>query len=243
MFKYILPLAFIALPLQAEDNSWDYFKNVTVINLNAQARETVTQDRLKTTLTINKEAKTPEEVQAYINTKMAAALKVANAQKSIKTQTGHYNVRKQIPYDQKMTLEERERRATWVGSQSIVLDSDNKDALLKVAGQLQKDAFTMNGLNYYLSREKSEQYSDRLNEEALEAIKTRATKLAKQLGMPHVHFANVNFSDHMPVPIRQEKMMMARAMSADMAEMPAPSAQEGESDITANVSVEVHLSR
>lgn len=249
MLKFILPLAFMAMPTftptaQAESSDWDYFQNVTVMSLNAEARITVEQDRLKATLRIEHEAKTPEAVQAFINGKMKKAISAAKTVKSVKATTGRYSVNKRAPYDRKLTQEQRDHKTTWVGQQTIVLDGGNKADILKLAGGIQSAGFAMNGLNYYLSREKSDQYKEQLTKEAIANVQMHAKSISKQLGSPKIHFARINFNNTMPRPMRvapERMMMMAKSMSADA--MPEPTAEAGESDIVVTANVEVHLSK
>ncbi len=245
MFKFILPLLFLATTLQADDNRWEYFKDVTVLNLRAEARETVTQDRLKATLNIQHEAKTAEEVQNHINEKMTEALKAGKTVSDVKVRTGRYNVRKQAPYDRKLTLEQRQRRTTWVGNQTITLDSANRADILKLAGGLQSMGFNMNGLSYYLSRKKSDEFKDNLSTEAIKNMQARAAKIAKQLGLPKIHFASINFGHTFPQAKRYNEVaqLKSRAFAASADAVAQPVAQEGDSDVVVTVNAEVHLGR
>lgn len=241
MFKFLLPLTFLVLPALAESD-WDYFKTVTVMNLSAEARETVTQDRVKATLRMEHEAKTPEAVQTFINKKMTEAMSAARTISSVKSTTGRYNVNKRAPYDRKLTQEQRDRRTTWVGQQTLVLDSADKKALLKLAGGLQSSGFAMQNLNYYLSREKSDQFKEQLTKQALKNVKAHAKNIADELDMEHIHFARIDFNNTLPRPIRAQPevmMMAAKSMSADA--MHEPTVEAGESDVVITVHVEVHL--
>lgn len=245
MFKFLLPLLLLSPLAHTEDNRWDYFKNVTVLNLQAEARETVTQDRLKATLNIEHEAKTAEEVQNFINSKMTAALKAGKSVGDVKVQTGRYNVRKKQPYDRKLTLEQRERRTTWVGSQTVILDSDDRADILKLAGGIQSMGFTMSNLTYYLSREKSDAQKADLSSRAIQNVQERAAAIAKQLGLPKIHFANINFGHRFPQPRRYNEVasLKSRAFAASADAVAEPVAAGGENDVVVTVSTEVHLSR
>lgn len=246
ILSVIVAMLVLSQPILAQEAGLSdaYYRTVTVMNLDAEARRVVTQDRVQTTLVIEKTGKTPTEVQAFINSAMQQTLAAANKVSSVKASTGYYNVYKQYqPETTPLSAAERERKAVWQGQQSLVLDSADKDALLKLAGSIQEHGFTMQGLNFYLSREASDKLKDALTAEALTTIKTRAQAIAAQLGMPNVRFARVSIGGggYQP-PVMYARGMMAKAeMMADA--MPAPAAQAGESEVALSVNVEVHLSK
>ena len=235
------------MPARADDDGATaaYLRSVTVMNLDAEARRTVAQDRVQATLTYQTTAKTAAEAQAEVNRKLQAGLAVANAAKGVKVNTGSYNTWKQYPPEpgpKPLAQAEREKNVTWTASQSLQLDGADKDALLKLVGQLQGQGFATDGLSFYLSREAADKLKDELTVEALGTIQARAKAIAGTLGVPNVHIARITIGN-VAQPY-QPRMMMAMA-KADMAgeAAPAPVAQAGESDVSVNVNVEVHLSK
>jgi predicted secreted protein len=245
----IAAAALVAMPTitHADAAEIAYFKDVSVINLDAEARRVVTQDRVQVNLAIEAEGKTAAEVQNAINTKMTAALAKANAVQGVKVSTGYYNVYKtyegEPPNQPKpLTAAEREKYAIWRGQQTLVLDGSDKDKVLKLSGDLQASNFAMQGMNFYLSREASDRIKDELIAEALNNVKARAQKVATQLALPKVHLARINIGSN--GGYQPPMMMRAMAMKgAEAADMSAPVGQAGESEVTLNVSVEVHLSK
>ncbi|MCP5404869.1 MAG: SIMPL domain-containing protein [Pseudomonadaceae bacterium] len=230
-------------PVRADDDMAAYLRNVTVLNLSADARKVVTQDRVRVNLNIQRDGKTAAEAQAAVNAKMQAALGMAKKVSAVKASTGYYNVYKQYPPEVRpLGKDEREKKAYWTAQQTLVLDGADKDAVLKLAGALQQQDFAMQGMNFYLSREASDAVKDELVSEALATIQTRAKAIAKQLGMGNVRVATMNIGGNMPKP--QPYMARAIMMKADMAEaMPEPVGEAGESDVTVTVNAEVHVSR
>jgi predicted secreted protein len=104
--------------------------------------------------------------------------------------------------------------------------------------------FAMQGMNFYLSREAGDKLKDELMAEALATIKTRAQKVATQMGTPNVRFARINLGGGAPVyPVAMMARGMAMEKSMDAASMTAPEGAAGESEVTLNVNVEVHLGR
>lgn len=234
--------------IHADEAEIAYFKDVTVINLDAEARRVVTQDRVQATLNVEATGKTAAEAQNAINTKMTAALAKANAVSGVKVSTGYYNAYKMYPPEtnpnppKPLTEAEREKTAYWQANQTLVLDGADKDKVLKLAGELQASNFAMQGMNFYLSREASDKIKDELIAEALTSVKARAQKVATQLALPKVHLARINVGGgggYNPPMMRT----MAMKGGAEMADMAAPVGQAGESEVTVNANVEVHLSK
>ncbi|MFZ2587620.1 MAG: SIMPL domain-containing protein [Alphaproteobacteria bacterium] len=242
-----------ALALQpnvvAEDGAQTaYMRTVTVMNLDAEARRVVSQDRVQVTLNISRDGKTAMEAQSKVNDKMREALALAKASSGVKASTGYYNAYKQYPPEpgpKPLSQEQREKQAYWTAQQTLVLDGADKDTVLKLSGAMQGMDFAMQGMNFYLSREASDKLKDELLAEALSTVKARAQKVAGLMNLPNVRFASISLGGggpvypHVMVKRGGPEMMMA---SADAA-MPAPEGQEGESEVTLNVNVEVHLSR
>lgn len=245
----LLPASCLLLPAAGHADAAEiaYFKDVSVINLDAEARRVVTQDRVQANLAYEATGKTAAEVQNTINTKMTMALAKANAVAGVKVNTGYYNVYKTYENEppnppKPYTAAEREKYAVWRGSQTLVLDGANKDNVLKLAGDLQGENFAMQGMNFYLSREASDRIKDELIAEALTNVRTRAQKVATQLALPKIHMARITIggSGGYQPPVMMRAMAMKGAEAADMA---TPVGQAGESEVTLNVNVEVHLSK
>lgn len=232
--------------VQADDGAEQarYLQNVTVMNLDAEARRVVTQDRVSVNLNIQREGKTAAEAQAAVNAKMQAAVAMAGKVKGVKASTGYYNVYKQYPPEVRpLSKDEREQKAYWTAQQTLVLDGADKDAVLKLSGALQQQDFAMQGMNFYLSREASDALKDELTTEALATIQNRARVIAKQLGMGNVRIATINLGGSTPPPMPYMARNKMMAMSAAAEAMPQPSGEAGESTVTLTVNAEVHMSR
>lgn len=247
----IIVFASVLLPLLAsaqERVDVKPFDGNPVMTLSAQAYRRVAQDRLVATLQIEKSAKDVTEVQKFINTKMQAAQAVAKKVDNLKVTTGNYSVYKQYSPEPNMadgkpwTPEQREKNSFWQASQQLMLDGNDRDALLKVVAALQKDGFAVQGLSYYLSREAGDKLKDELAVEALETIKQRAEKMAKALGSKDVQYVSFDVNDGFggaPQPVMMRAMAKGGAMpEMDMA---APVAEAGESEVTVNINAQVKI--
>ncbi len=232
----ILPT--MAQPLPLDDNK-------TVLNLSAEARKSVNQDRLIATLYIEYTAKTAAQVQAYINKKMKVATNLTDMQKNIKVTTGGYNVYKNYKYQPQKypNIEPEKRIVQWQGRQTLYLDGIKSDAILDLVGKIQQIGFASQGLSYYLSREKSDSLKDELIAKALKTIKVRAQKIANQLTLPNLHFAHINLGAPgfpMPMPMMRTEMAMD---SMNMNAAPSPTARSGETDVSVYVNAVIYLTK
>lgn len=221
----------------------------TALSLSSEAHRTVEQDRLQSNMYVEATGKTAAEAQAKLNEKMQAARAVYSQVKSLKVSTGNYSTWKNYPPEPApkangqpaWSPEEREKKAFWQANQSITLDGNDREEVIKLSGALQQQGFAMQGLNFYLSREASDAIRDELTTEALKSIKARAQTMATALGMKKVRFVGIDTNGNMPRPMPYNKMMRAEMAAATDAAMPEPVAQGGESDITVNVTADVRL--
>jgi predicted secreted protein len=222
----------------------------TVVSLNAEARRMVQQDRLRATLSIQKTGKKAEDVQRDINAAMQKARAAYSKVGGLKVTTGGYNVWKQYPNEPMpkadgrpgWTSEEGEKNAYWQGSQQLVLDGADREAVLKLVAVLQQQEFAVQGIDFYLSREASEALQDELMVEALGTIKSRAAKIADTMGMKTIRYARIATNGSMPGPMPYNMMRgLLLADSASAKAMPEPVAQGGESEVVVQVSADVRL--
>lgn len=221
----------------------------TTVQVSAEARRMVQQDRVAATLAIESTGKTAEITQQQINAKMQDAQKLYSKLGMVKASTGTYSVYKDYepePTPKKgekgWTPEEREQHAFWRGSQEVVLDGAKSDDLLGLIGSLQKQGFAVRNLNFYMSREAEDSVKDALIVEALGNIRARAENIQKALGMKTIRYARIDFGSNgvRPMPM-MAKAMRAEAFDASGADMPAPVVEAGETEVVVNVTAEVKL--
>lgn len=239
-----------AAPAMAQSCNCNADDGSTVVNLSADARRTVSQDRIGVSLQIEKTAKTPAEAQNFINAKMQEARVVYGKASAVKVSTGNYNVYKQYSNEPApkrdgtpaWTPEEREKNAYWQAQQQLRLDGADKEAVMNLVASLQKQGFAVQNMNFYLSREASDKLRDELTAEALGTIKTRAENMARTLNMKSIRYARIDTSGGAvpPMPMARAYAMQAeKGMAGDA--MSTPVAQAGESDVELTVSAEVRL--
>lgn len=203
----------------------------TLVSLSVTERMQVPQDTLHASLRIEAEDANAKALQDRINKAMQNALKEAKSVSDVKTSTGHYSV-----YQYNTSNSGRENMK-WRGSQTIELEGKNAESLLELAGDIQEMGFAMNNLYYSLSTEKADDFRDSMMEAALTRARTKADRAAKALGKSNIDIAMVDVESEsgfaQPVMMKS-RGMMAMAESADMA---APNAEAGESEVTLTVTV------
>jgi len=238
-----LMMAVVAAPVavRADDS--------TTVTLSAEARRMVEQDRVTATLNFEASGATAQAVQAEINSKMQAAKPLYDAVAGVKTSTGHYNVYKDYPREPEpkkdgtpgWTPEEREAKAFWRGSQSLMMDGVKSDAMLMLISSLQKEGFALQGLNFYMSRGAEDAVKDALITEALGNIRARAENIQRALGKRKIHYAKIDLGGgDRPMPMMRSIAMKAESYAAADS-MPAPVAEAGETEVVMSVTAEVEL--
>lgn len=236
--RYALVAALAALiltpfaPAMADDGLHLPPEGHTLLNLSASERVTMPQDTLMASLRIETKSADTAKIQNEINAAMEKAVAEAKKVKGVKVSTGSYYV-----YEQQVD----ERTKIWLGQQTIELESKDSAALLKLTGDIQKMGFLMNGLNYTLSVEKTEEVRDELMVKALDKLKKKAEMVTKALGKTGYELTDVNVDGGSPVmPMYKAMAMRDSAGSAEMAMAP-PVAEPGETDVTLTVSARALL--
>ncbi|HEX2859419.1 MAG TPA: SIMPL domain-containing protein [Alphaproteobacteria bacterium] len=243
--RLILTAALLALPLglhAADRNDREgaaYWQSVTVVNLSADARRTVTADKLTANVSIERDAKDAAGAQAYVNEKMQLAKVAVGDVAGVKFETGGYNTYQTnngVGPDGKPL-----GASKWHARQDVTLSGGKPEDLTRLVSRLQGMGFAVQGLGYSLSQEKNDEVRESLVNEALDNIKAKAQKMADHLGMKNVRYATINLGGDNGIV---RPMMYARAAMAksDMAEsMPEPVATAGTVDVQVNVNAEVHM--
>ena len=209
----------------------------TIINFSATETRTVPQDLLIASLRIEVQDETPAAIQKKINEAMTKARAITKKESELKVSTGGYMVHK---YDEPIEVDSRngkqEYKSVWRGSQTIDIQSKNKEKVLDVTGKLQELGFATNNLQYTLANDTVEKVREELLVEALKKLQSKAKVVATTLGKANVELVDVNVDIGGPI-VPMYKGMMARAeMAMDAGAMPPPVAEAGETDVSLTVS-------
>lgn len=248
MRPLLLPVLFSLLavhPAMAQEKISFPAAGETMLNLAATEHSIITQDLLTASLRIEKDNADAVALQAAINQTMKEVLEITKAAANVKTSTGHYYVyqftpQHPAPLHQPDMPEQAPPAPLWKGSQSLTLQATDAQALLELAGQLQKKGMVIDNLSYSLSPEKTEEAKDSLMEAAIAKVKAKADRAAKALGKNNATLIEITVDAH-DMPSHQPVMMRAMAMDGAMEKMEAPSAEPGETTISLTVSARAVL--
>jgi predicted secreted protein len=232
----------LAAPAFADDNGLALPPSgTTIINLSVTERTTLPQDTLNASLRLEQEGTSATDIQNNINKQMTNALAEAKKVTEVKTSTGGYYV---YQYDagtpDPKTGQILKSDKKWRGSQTIQLESKDSAKLLDLAGKIQSMGFVMDGLNYSLSNAQADSVRDDLMTKALKGIGDKAKIAQTALGKGSYDILDVNIDNASPPIYPMYKAMAMRAESAQ-ADMAAPAAQAGETDVNLTVNARVLL--
>jgi len=238
-------LSAIAFPAFADDDNIIALppEGTTIINLSVTERVKLPQDTLNATLNYQLDGASANEVQDKINKAVAESVAEAKKVPTVKTTTGSYYV---YQFEESsvdpQTGKNLPNKKLWRGQQSIQLESENSAALLDLAGKIQSRGFTMQGLNYSLSQEKTDAAKDSLMERALKQLGAKSKIAATALGKGKYDIIDVNVDNtYTPQPPVMYARMAKMEMAADAAGVAAPTAEAGESEVTMTVTARVLL--
>jgi predicted secreted protein len=231
-------MALAALPFaahaQMEDPILTLPDGQTILNISATERREVEQDLLVATLQFTAENIKSSIVQNEINEGMRKAVALAKKVENVKINTGSYNVYERTD---KRTKEEK-----WYGQQTLTIKSKDSEAVLNLAGELQKIGMKMSGLNYMLDPNTAVEIQDSLLEEAVQQLQRRADRVARAMGKSGAEIRELNANANMPYP-QPYPPPHARMMNVavEEAQMEKPVAMAGEDTITMTVNGRVIL--
>jgi len=201
---------------------------VTIIRLTEKAERMMARDHLRAGLAVEATGPAAAQVQAEINRRMEAALAKAKSVATVKAETGGYSV-----YPQRDSA----RPTVWHGQQTLNLQSDAPADLLTLMGDLQQQGLNTQGLTFEVKEESLREAQDGLTADALAKLRSRAERVAADLGMTlqqirDVTVGNAEGGGRPPMP------MMRRAASSSA---PPPVAEPGDAQVTVTVQAEVWL--
>jgi len=199
-----------------------------ILNISATVREEVEQDLLVATMQYSAENTDSTKLQNEINEAMQKAVTRAKKEDKevVKINTGSYNV-----YER---TDQRTKERKWYGQQQLTITSQNKDAVLKLVGDLQSMGLKMNGLNYMVDPKTAVKVQDDLMEVAIKELTIRANRVAKALGKSSAEIRELNTQSNSYSP-KQHNFARAEMMAVSSDAIAAPVAEAGEDTISMTV--------
>lgn len=243
-----LTALFLAGPALAEDTVALPPAGTTIVSLSATERQKIQQDTLSASLRIELDGASATEIQDKINKAMSEAVAESKKVSEVKTTTGSYYV---YQFDDGKPETQRVSPQTgqienpvkkWRGSQTIDMESKDGAKLLTLAGKIQEKGFVMNNLSYALSPEKAEEIKDTLLTKAIAKLREKAKVAQTALGKSSFEIIDVNIDNaSMPPAYPVAYKAMAMRDGAGAAEMSAPTAEAGESEVEMTVNARILL--
>jgi predicted secreted protein len=200
----------------------------TVLHLSERAERPVVRDELSAVLRVEASDSDAARLEADINRRMAAAVARAKGVAGVKLFTSGYSVYQQ---------QQKDQPPQWHGSAGLTLTGRNASALLKLAGELQQSGLLMSSLAYEVTPEAARGVEDELTSEALFRLRTRAERVADDLGMAVVRIRELTVGNAGGL---QPQPRFFNAASAGAAG-PAPVAEPGEATVSVSVNAEIEI--
>lgn len=180
----------------------------TEIQLSQQAERLEARNRIMVRLNIEARGGNARQIQQEINKRMTAAIAKAQGVPAITVETGSYSVTR--PY----SSQNEKDGDRWRGSQTLAMTSDDFDAVLKMAGELQGDGLVMNDMRFFVAPETLKAAQDELTTVALKQLKERTSRVAGDLGLKVERYRNIvvgNAGEEMGDTIRRAGKAVATA--------------------------------
>ena len=206
-----------------------------MLNLDANEQTEVEQDTLHANLYFSAQGRDRVALQDEVNRMMAAALEILE-DGDIEYSTQQYHV---YPVQVGRPTRADIDNPVWRAQQGVMLTSQDSEALLELAAQLQGMGLTMGSLNYSLSPARYEEVSDTLMEAVLTTLRNRADATAAALGKRSAELVEVtlNASNNF---FPRGMAMTTMAADASM-EMARPVAEPGMATVMVSVSARAIL--
>jgi predicted secreted protein len=222
-----LPVAalWLAAPARAAEDAPDRRVGFAV-----ERSRDVANDWVTAVLSVTHEDPKAAEVAARINRDMTWAMGIAKAKTAVRTRSGGYST---YPVHDPKRGEVRQ----WRGTQEIVLESGDVDAVTALVGELQ-ERLQLQSLGFSVSPERRRGIEQELVAEVLQAFQERAELVRKSFGAAGYRLVEVHVGTGGggPPPIRP----MLRTMAAD-AEMMPPAVEGGTSEISVSANGSIEL--
>lgn len=193
--------------------------DTTLLHLSATGTMRETPDLLVAQLVADSDAASPAAAQRQVNTRMAAATRLAAAAGTVRWQLGGYGVDRG-----------GDRQQTWTARQTLRLDGSDAGTLLDLVGRLQAAGLAVETLSWILSPERLAAAQARASDQALKALRARADAAAASLGLKVGFIRDVTLGGS--TPIRPVLRMMASA---------APQASPDAQEVVEEASAEIEL--
>lgn len=161
----------------------------TEVQLSQQAERLEARNRIAVRLNVEARGNNARQIQLDINKRMTAAINKVRSNSAITVETGSYSVSR--PYNSD-NAKETDR---WRGMQTLSMTSDDFEAVLNLAGELQNDGLVMNDMRFFVAPETLKAAQDELTTAALKMLKDRTNHIAGDLGLKIERYKNITIGN------------------------------------------------
>ncbi len=196
------------------------------VSFQIEASRDVENDLVTAVLATTEEDSNPATLADRINTTMTWALGTARTTEGIDVKSGAYNTH---------PVHDKTRIVRWRGSQSLILESADVEAISKLIGELQS-RIQVQSVRFSISPKLRRAVQDELIVEALAAFKARAEIVRTNLDSAGYELVeiSINTGGGGPVPVPGYK----RAMAAEVAQ---PVFESGTNELSVHVNGTIEL--
>ena len=208
--------------------------NYNQISLEASASAEVENDTMIVSLYTQEEGSKAVALSRRVNKTVNWALEKLKQHKNIKVETESYSTN---------PVYNKNKIISWRVKQSIQLESKDMSLMSEVLGELQQQ-LKINGISFDVSRDKREQKTRLLIDQALTAFNERATQIANKLqhnGDKQGNYKIVKMNVSTSASAAPYRYKTSRAMMAEAAPAVAPEISKGDQTLTVRVSGTIEL--
>ncbi|MBS1074187.1 SIMPL domain-containing protein [Gluconobacter sp. Dm-74] len=223
-----LPLSGMFSTAQAADMPQTTTQATTQLDFNVTGTAHAAPTELTIRLSVRADSPSAATAQKDVNTRMAAALKLAGGQAGIEAKAGGYSIYENTP---------EHAPKSWTAQQELELSGKDSVQLLALAGQLQSQSLMLEGMDWSLDDATREQLLKDARTAALKQVRDQAEQSAQTLGLHLVRLSEIRISSQEPGP-RPVMLMAAR-----MADSAPPQRSPDEQTVRVNVFVKAELSQ
>jgi len=224
-------LIIMALFVSANAYADEAVKNYNQISLEVSSSAEVENDTMIVSLYALEEGSKPVELGNRVNEKINWALEKLKQYKNIKVETESYATN---PVYNKSQI------IAWRVQQSIKLESKDMPLMTEVLAELQQQ-LKLSGLSFDVSRDKREQQTQLLIDQALTAYNLRATQITHKLQRDTYKIVNMNVSTSEGISRYKHRAVSAMLADVEMAPAVAPEVASGDQTLTVRVSGTIEL--
>lgn len=227
MMRNLFLSLFVLISLNAKVYAHEPVKSYNQISLEASSSADVDNDTMMVSMYAQEEGAKATALSNKVNRKINWALEKLKQHKTIKVETESYTTN---PVYNKSQI------VSWRVRQSIKLESKDMSLMSEVLGDLQGQ-LSLDGISFDVSREKREQQTKVLIDEALAAYTVRAKQIANKLQHDDYKIVNINVSTSGSSAPRYKSRNMSMMAEAQV----SPTFSAGDKTLSVRVSGSIEL--